>query len=213
MLGLKENDRFVNWLRGNVDAVRGGKASYEGFPVTEDTDLTQYCVVWSCLYACVEQPSRVYVVGHDAGLGPASRYSLVSLLLGWWAFPHGPFYTVASVLRNLSGGHRTTVRELIDDITGHERQVVTLTERAVQHARAEITARGFPRDTALRVSSADPFRDEYRVEYDLPTSDGTLWQTTIQGITVLVDKGSTRELEGLVIDCEEGKYTFHKTKQ
>jgi hypothetical protein len=46
---------------------------------------------------CVVAPGRSHFV---AGL----PYSLLSLFFGWWGIPHGPIFTVASLVTNCRGG-------------------------------------------------------------------------------------------------------------
>ena len=37
-------------------------------------------------------------------------YTLLTLILGWWAFPWGPAFTIGAVRDNLRGGHDVTAK-------------------------------------------------------------------------------------------------------
>lgn len=158
-------------------------------------------------------PSRFYVIGHNAGFDKALLYTTISLIFGWWGVPWGPIYTISSVFSNVVGGRKFTVGDLVAEMTGHERNVVTLTERAAVQFRHAIDEKGFPHDTALRVAIADPFGPEYHIEYDLPTSDGRQWVGESHGVTVVVDKSSASELEGLIVDYDNGEFTVRKNEE
>ena len=63
----------------------------------------QYAV--SILIYSYRVSSEVYLVkGGESGLINAVKYSLVSLVAGWWDFPLGPVYTIQSILNNFKGG-------------------------------------------------------------------------------------------------------------
>ena len=40
------------------------------------------------------------------------RYSLISLLFGWWGIPWGPIWTLGTVFKNLGGGVDVTANVL-----------------------------------------------------------------------------------------------------
>lgn len=205
-----ENDPFVYWLTENLDAAHSGTATYQGAPIDRDTRVTQYHAAFSCIVLSFQFPSRFYVIGHDSTAVVAFFYTLSSLIFGWWGFPWGPGYTLGAVFGNLFGGSRQTVGDLIDELTGHRRNVVALTERAATLAREQIAERGYPPDTALHVRLTDDFHPDYRVEFDYPDSDGRQWRGESQGLTILVDKRYTHELDGLIIDCQDGRFSFRK---
>jgi hypothetical protein len=55
-------------------------------------------------------------VGSDKSQGTAIIYTLTSLLFGWWGFPWGLIYTPQAIYRNLCGGYRETIAELIPKV-------------------------------------------------------------------------------------------------
>ena len=67
----------------------------------------EYCV--SVLIASLRGQSRVYFRRPGQGSRWAGvRYTLLSLVCGWWGVPWGFIYTPLAILSNLSGGHDVT---------------------------------------------------------------------------------------------------------
>ena len=50
-----------------------------------------------------------YISSYKQGILIGMKYTLITLLLGWWFFPTGPMHTIISLITNLRGG---------EDITG-----------------------------------------------------------------------------------------------
>ena len=199
---------FLAWLVENRDAVASGAAEYGGLPIAPQTELRRYRVV-CCLLVHREVFSRHYVSEYESGLAAALRLTLCSLVTGWWSHL-GPFLTIAAIGSNLRGGRRCRVGDLLDELTGHQRQVVHLTERAAALARRAMAERGYPEGSALQVEvSGDPACPEYAVRYDdCPPVDGSAWRSQAHGLTVLVNKRDAPRVEGLVVDSEGDGYVF-----
>ncbi len=67
----------------------------------------QYCV--SIGFMTFKRTSRVYTLGpHDNRFLLGFRYSLVSLLFGWWGIPWGPIWTIETIIANCRGGKDIT---------------------------------------------------------------------------------------------------------
>jgi len=63
----------------------------------------KYC--YSIVYMTVSGESEIYFLrSHQFGFLHGIKYTLFTLLVGWWGFPLGPILTVAAILRNLFGG-------------------------------------------------------------------------------------------------------------
>ena len=63
------------------------------------------------------------------------RWSIVHcLLLGWWAFPRGPFYAIWGAWTNYTGGLNVRVSDIIGDDSPHRAAAINLTPRAAQAA-------------------------------------------------------------------------------
>lgn len=44
----------------------------------------------------------------ESGFGRGLPWTLLTLVLGWWGIPWGPFYSIQSIYTNLTGGHDVT---------------------------------------------------------------------------------------------------------
>jgi len=70
----------------------------------------EYCI--SLIFITLRRPSRLYRLRKTSwGLLPGLRYTLVTLLLGWWGIPFGFIYTPLVLWTNLSGGREITAEE------------------------------------------------------------------------------------------------------
>jgi hypothetical protein len=68
-----------------------------------------YYYAISLVLITLRNPSDIYFVrSEENGLVRGLKYSLLSLVLGWWGFPWGPIYTIWSVVTNLNGGKDVT---------------------------------------------------------------------------------------------------------
>ncbi len=56
-------------------------------------------------------------------------YNLITLALGWWAFPWGPAFTIGAVKDNLQGGHDVTPRVIEQILDAADRQIKTKKRR------------------------------------------------------------------------------------
>jgi hypothetical protein len=71
--------------------------------------FVQYQFCFSVGIMTFKQGTNFYFV--RVGESPAVkglRWSLLTLLVGWWGIPWGPIYTVQSLWVNLRGGHDVT---------------------------------------------------------------------------------------------------------
>jgi hypothetical protein len=73
--------------------------------------LYYYCI--SLIIMTFRRPSGVYFLraGENAVL-KGMRWSVLTLLLGWWGIPWGPIYSVQSLAVNLGGGKDITAEVL-----------------------------------------------------------------------------------------------------
>jgi hypothetical protein len=108
--------QFLVWLKQNAEAVHAGGAVYRDVTITRDTVVRQFGVCMSALVVSFRTRSRHLIVGHDAVALTGIVSTVASLLLGWWGIPWGPVYTVMVAARNLRGGSRQTVGELLDQL-------------------------------------------------------------------------------------------------
>lgn len=91
--------------------------------------LFQYCI--SILVMTFKRPSDIiFLKGHEDGAGPAVTNSLISLVAGWWGFPWGPIWTIATVATNAGGGKDVT-QEVLTDAFGpqHAQSIMARRQR------------------------------------------------------------------------------------
>lgn len=75
----------------------------------------QWCL--SVGFLTTKQVSRTYFRRPgDSRFGPGFRWSVLTLLVGWWGIPWGPIYTVQAIWTNLQGGIDQT-----EEVLGHLR--------------------------------------------------------------------------------------------
>lgn len=110
----RERDAFFAYIAENQDAIRSGKASFRGEPLTYATRIHTYELVLSFLIVSFRLPSPPVVHGSRAATPLRIGCTLVSLVLGWWGIPWGPIWTVRALARNLGAGTATTIAELLE---------------------------------------------------------------------------------------------------
>ena len=77
----------------------------------------RYC--WSLIVSFKHASQPVLLRAGSDGFGPALRYSLVSVLFGWWGIP-GPVWTISTIRHNAQGGKDVTL-ETLTHLVGHAR--------------------------------------------------------------------------------------------
>ncbi len=214
-----EQELTARLLRSR-DAIRDGTALFNGLPIHDQTVLTRYeqiiCLGLIYRWICGKYPCRYsrYFVYEREDPGTIPRdYIIHSLLWRWWSWPWGPVLTLKAVFTDLTGGRRRRVIDLIGDDAPHRDDIVTLTDRAIEAARRDMTERGFPPGSAVRVDVYGAHRPRrYEVTYDeVPATDGRDWIGRSQGIPVLVFKKDAPRLKGLTVDFRDDQYTFDES--
>lgn len=77
--------------------------------------IYQYCI--SILVMTFKRPSIItFLRNNEDGGMHAFGYSLISLVAGWWGFPWGPIWTIATLINNLRGGTDVTEAVLAQKI-------------------------------------------------------------------------------------------------
>mgnify|MGYP003331685678 FL=1 len=77
----------------------------------------EYC--WSLIISFRRRSKPVLVRAGDDGFAAALRYSLVSVLFGWWGIP-GPLWAISTLRHNAGGGEDATLATLTQQV-GHAR--------------------------------------------------------------------------------------------
>lgn len=92
----------------------------------------EYCV--SIIFLTFRRRSDIYFVPPGKRpFTPALTATAISLLVGWWAFPWGPIFTIWSVVTNLCGGRNVTrdvVETLNADLQPHSLPLASHTGRS-----------------------------------------------------------------------------------
>jgi hypothetical protein len=107
---------FLHWVQSNRQMIQQGWSYYNDKKITPRTVVTQYQACISFLVATTRFRSPRVVVGSDKSQGTAIIYTLISALFGWWGFPWGFIYTPQAIFRNLSGGYRESIAELLPKV-------------------------------------------------------------------------------------------------
>lgn len=112
----KNNVLFDSWLEENGKTILAEGLDYKGTLITKDTKLTRFNLVVSLVAFSFKVPSRLYIEGHDKPKLLGAIYGFLSGVLGWWAIPWGPIWTIEALAGNLSGGQKLTVEEYFNPI-------------------------------------------------------------------------------------------------
>lgn len=79
-----------------------------------------YCI--SIIFMTFRKSSSIYYIEPRMGsVGTGLKFTLISVLFGWWGIPWGPIYTIGSLFTNLSGGRDVTV-EVMDSMIADRRE-------------------------------------------------------------------------------------------
>ena len=125
---------FLHWVQTNRQMIQQGWSYYNSKKITPRTVVTQYQACISVLVATTRFRSPRLVVGSDKSQTTAIIYTLTSLLFGWWGFPWGFIYTPQAIYRNLSGGYRESIAELLPKV---DAEVERLEKKLRRGPRAE----------------------------------------------------------------------------
>ncbi|HEY9759115.1 MAG TPA: energy transducer TonB [Oculatellaceae cyanobacterium] len=104
---------FGTWVAQNIQNIRNGAGSYQGNRVTGDSTVVRYFSCMSCVVFSVRQTSKYLLQGTDEDRNTNARLTLLTLFLGWWGFPFGLIFTPTYLVKNLTGGEKCTVNDLI----------------------------------------------------------------------------------------------------
>jgi hypothetical protein len=108
----KKAEEFANWISINRGQISTNGLDYNGYPVEKDTELVQYQVCISLLVFTVKLSSRYFIKERISSSIARVLYTLATLILGWWAIPFGPIYTIQVLIKNLIGGKKVKVEDM-----------------------------------------------------------------------------------------------------
>jgi hypothetical protein len=110
LLQQRGQDRFPARVRAATTFT--GSVIDAGERITADSEIAVFGHVVSMVAVSITFASRPLVVGIDRIWPTQVIATTMTLLFGWWAFPSGPFKTLAALRCNLRGGHRERVGDL-----------------------------------------------------------------------------------------------------
>ena len=110
----KQALQFLNWIKSAQEDLKKGWAYYSGQKITLRTEVTQYQGCISFFIMTSRFRSRYLVGGNH--VGEWLIFTLPTFLFGWWGFPWGFIFTPQALYRNLRGGYRLTVAELLANV-------------------------------------------------------------------------------------------------
>lgn len=109
----KQSEKFLKWLMENKNEIYTGTAEYKGYSIDEETGITQFQFCLSFVAFSIKVPSR-YFISEDMTAIPINIiYTLCTLIFGWWGLPWGPIYTIQVVFKNIFGGTKMTIKDII----------------------------------------------------------------------------------------------------
>jgi hypothetical protein len=124
----KETQEFLAFLVEHEEKLQtGDSVEYRGRAITSRTEVTQFYACVSFLILSSKIPSRFFIRGSHNTAGIGLIYSMATLVFGWWGIPWGPVYTIQSLYKNVRGGEKRPISQLLTEI-----EKVETTESNVQ---------------------------------------------------------------------------------
>lgn len=100
----------------NIDGLSPEQLQQE---VEKGGKFIYYPFALSLIVVTFKRVSGVYLIRNkESAVTRGLRFSLLSLLFGWWGFPFGPKFTLESIRTNFSGGKDVT-DEVMATVAGH----------------------------------------------------------------------------------------------
>jgi len=103
---------FLNWLFKNEQLLNQETLLYNGQRILKTSEIVQFEATLSFLVFSTKISSRFYLKSPHNLLFIGLAYSFITLVFGLWALPHGPVWTIKSMMTNLRGGKVQKVSDL-----------------------------------------------------------------------------------------------------
>lgn len=114
---------LLAWVADNAPLLeRGNVLPYQGMRLSANSELVRFQACLSFLVVSTTAPSRYFVKGEPATTAIGLLYNAITLVFGWWGIPWGPVWTIKALVRNLRGGERLTVADLLDAMAAADAQ-------------------------------------------------------------------------------------------
>ena len=110
---------FLIWLMDNKEGLKNDKTKtlmWNNVPVKYDSYVTQYQICTSFLFVTFKEPTG-YILDRSSNKFYVNFIATtVTVFMGWWGIPWGPIYTIQTIFRNLGGGVKKSIEELITEL-------------------------------------------------------------------------------------------------
>ena len=111
---LRLRQEFLNQLKKEKrEILRGGAVLIDEEIYRKDTVLSSYQMSVGAIFSSVNLSSP-FSQYHGYPNHQALFYSLASLATGWLALPFGPAITLTFIAKNLTGGNKKNVQDLLE---------------------------------------------------------------------------------------------------
>lgn len=101
-----------------IESIREFPATYLQDEVAKGGRFVHFSYTLSFLVSFKHTSGLYLIRSQDEARNAGLLYSLITLLCGWWGFPWGPKYTIASLRINLQGGQDVT-DEVMSVVAGY----------------------------------------------------------------------------------------------
>lgn len=113
----RSKDEFITWLRRNAAQLLENKTlQYSNVDISLETVLVQYYFCFSFAFFSNRYLSRFWVIDYHLTPLISLFYNIITIIFGWWSLPAGPFKTIYTLYKNVVGGEKTTVEQLIPKV-------------------------------------------------------------------------------------------------
>lgn len=219
---------LYDWLLANKEDVLAGMAELNGVTINDQTEFVQYQYAVSLFVVTMTGwTEHMVITGGATRRFSAAAYArqstafwyctALTAVLGWWAFPWGPLYTIQALITNGGGGRKRTAASLLQllehgwdapadaTVTGNKKKILELSNAAAAEIGVRKAAGGFRDDVAIRIIPTKA-AGEVRIVFDYPVSDGRDWVDSSQDFLLLIDKNDERKLSGCCVDFADGRF-------
>lgn len=91
-------------LRMKIKGIHGWNIAQIQDEISGGGRFVQYNWCISLLVVTYRYQSPIYFLRkNESAFIKGVPYTIITLLLGWWGIPYGPFYTLTSVYKNIEG--------------------------------------------------------------------------------------------------------------
>jgi hypothetical protein len=111
----REAREFLDWLKLNRAQIEQGWAYYKSQKVKPKSLVSRYQGCASFGIFTTRFRSR-YVIDGRGAAEVNLAFSALSFLLGWWGLPWGFIFTPQALYRNLRGGHKKFVSDILPNV-------------------------------------------------------------------------------------------------